>query len=35
MLASYESLTTTDELTKEYDFIYGALGIHPENADEL
>lgn len=33
--ASYESLKTTDELTKQYDYIYGALGIHPENADEM
>lgn len=33
--ASYESLKTTDKLTKDYDFINGALGIHPENADEF
>ena len=33
--ASYDSLKTTDKLTKDYEFIYGALGIHPENADEL
>lgn len=33
--SSYESVKITDELTKKYDFIYGALGIHPENADEL
>lgn len=33
--ASYESLKTTDELTKKYDYIYGALGIHPENAYEM
>ena len=33
--ASYNSLKTTYELTKEYDFIYGALGIHPENANEF
>ncbi len=33
--ASYDSLKTTDELTKKYDFIYGALGIHPENANEM
>lgn len=32
---SYESLNTTDKLTKEHDYIYGALGIHPENAYEL
>lgn len=33
--ASYDSLKTTDELTRKYDFIYGALGIHPENANEM
>lgn len=33
--ASYDSLKTTDELTKNHDFIYGALGIHPENANEF
>ncbi len=33
--ASYDSLKTTDKLTKDYDFIFGALGIHPENADEM
>lgn len=33
--ASYESLKTTNQLTEEYDFIVGALGIHPENADEM
>ena len=33
--ASYDSLKTTDKLTKDYDFINGALGIHPENADEF
>ena len=32
---SCESLKTTDKLTKEYEYIYGALGIHPENAYEL
>lgn len=32
---SCESLKTTNNLTKEYDYIYGALGIHPENAYEL
>ncbi|GAB6168634.1 TatD family hydrolase [Clostridium carnis] len=32
--SSYKSLKTTDELTKNNDFIYGALGIHPENANE-
>ena len=33
--ASYNSLKTTDKLTKDYDFIFGALGIHPENANEM
>lgn len=33
--ASYDSLKTTDELTRKHDFIFGALGIHPENADEM
>ena len=33
--ASYDSLKTTDELTKKHDYIYGALGIHPENANEM
>jgi TatD DNase family protein len=33
--SSYESLKATDKLTKDYDFIFGALGIHPENADEM
>ena len=29
---SRKSLTTTNELTLNYDFIYGALGIHPSDA---
>ena len=29
---SKKSLTTTNELTLKYDFIYGALGIHPSDA---
>lgn len=33
--SSYESIKAVDELTKEEAFIFGALGIHPENADEL
>ncbi|MBE6072003.1 MAG: TatD family deoxyribonuclease [Clostridium butyricum] len=33
--ASYRSLSTTNQLTKDYEFIYGALGIHPENANEF
>ena len=30
-----ESLKTTNKLTNKYDFIYGALGIHPENANDM
>lgn len=33
--SSYESIDKTYRLTIENDFIYGALGIHPENADEF
>lgn len=33
--ASYDSLKSTDDLTRSYDFIVGALGIHPENANEM
>lgn len=33
--ASYDSLKTTDNLTRNHDFIFGALGIHPENANEM
>ena len=33
--SSYESIDKTYNLTIENDFIYGALGIHPENADEF
>lgn len=29
---SRKSLTTTNDLTLKYDFIYGALGIHPSDA---
>lgn len=32
--SSYKSIEIINKLTKENDFIYGALGIHPENADE-
>lgn len=32
--SSYESINKVNNITKENDFIYGALGIHPENADE-
>lgn len=34
MSSDYASMKKTVELTKKYGFIYGALGIHPENADE-
>lgn len=33
--SSYESIEKTYNLTIDNDFIYGALGIHPENADEF
>ena len=33
--SSYKSIEKTYNLTIENDFIYGALGIHPENADEF
>ena len=33
--SSYESIDKTYKLTTDNDFIYGALGIHPENADEF
>lgn len=32
--SSYESIEKTNKLTKEYDIVIGALGIHPGNADE-
>ena len=32
--SSYESLKKVNDITIKNDFIYGALGIHPENADE-
>lgn len=32
--SSYESLKKVNDITTENDFIYGALGIHPENANE-
>ncbi|MBU5455818.1 TatD family hydrolase [Caproiciproducens sp. MSJ-32] len=32
--SSYKSIDITNKLSKENDFIYGALGIHPENANE-
>jgi len=33
--ADMRSVSTTDELTKKYDYIYGALGIHPEAVQNL
>lgn len=33
--ADIESVKTTTALTKQYDFIYGAIGVHPESAAEL
>ena len=32
--SSYESIDKINNLTKDYDFIYAALGIHPSNSDE-
>ena len=34
MSSDYKSIETTRILTETYSFIYGACGIHPENADE-
>ena len=33
--STLETIKSTLELTKQYDFIYGAVGIHPESAAEL
>ena len=33
--SSYKSIAKTCELINTYDFNYGAVGIHPENADEF
>ena len=33
--SSYKSIAKTCELINTYDFVYGAVGIHPENADEF
>ena len=33
--SSYESVKKTCEIIKKWPFIYGAVGIHPQNADEL
>ena len=33
--STYKSIAKTCELINTWDFIYGAVGIHPENADEF
>ncbi|WP_143317510.1 TatD family hydrolase [Clostridium sp. HBUAS56017] len=33
--SSYESIRKTCEIINKWSFIYGAVGIHPENANEL
>lgn len=33
--ADMDSVKTTNELTHKYDYIYGALGVHPETIDRL
>ena len=33
--SSYESIDKVCDIVNRWDFIYGALGIHPENADEF
>ena len=33
--SSYESIKKTCDLMEKHDFIYGAMGIHPENANEF
>lgn len=33
--SDYLSIEKTNSLTKEYDFIYGALGIHPSDANDF
>lgn len=33
--SDYNSISKTVDLLKNYDFIYGALGIHPGNSDEF
>ena len=32
---SLESSRNVDKLTREYDFLYGAVGSHPDVADEV
>lgn len=33
--SDYSSIEKTNSLTKKYDFIYGALGIHPSDANDF
>ena len=33
--ASLESLKETEELTEKYPFVYGAFGIHPDDAEKM
>lgn len=33
--STYDSVSKTCSLINKWEFIYGAIGIHPENADEL
>ncbi len=33
--ADMDSVYTTDALTKQYEWVYGALGVHPEAVDRL
>lgn len=33
--SDYESIEKTNNLTEKYDFIYGALGIHPSEANDF
>lgn len=35
MSSDYASINKTVDLVENHDFIYGAVGIHPENADEF
>ena len=33
--ADMDSVQTTDALTEKYDYVYGALGVHPEAVETL
>lgn len=35
MSSDYDSIKSTVDLTNNYSFIYGAVGIHPEHADQF